>query len=213
MDKNILNNEFINLYTSNNIIIKTKNIQQRTKCANQKKIQNDILFWYIYKLKYPEHIIKNVFLEEKKNKFKIIVAIHNDKKLSKKFKTVDPYFTTINNINLEAADAMCTLFNISIIITYENTYVYLNKNTDNITTIIEYDITNYKISSNNYHYISSNFFYVENYKKLLYSHSRYKVDELKDISIRIGIHFDSKTKKSMIYDNIINKLKLIYLKI
>ena len=138
--------------------------------------------------------------------------INSDKNLCKKYKNIQPFLITHNNINLESADAACHLFNISLIIIYENTYVYLNKS-DITPIIIKYVNNNYTKINESYDYISNKYFYVDNYNKLCYSISHYKSVELKDIAVKLGIDIPIKHKKNDIYEDIKNKLKLIYLKI
>ena len=90
--------------------------------------------------------------------------------------------------------------------------MYLNK-CDITPIVIKYVNNNYTKINESYDYISNNYFYVENYNKLCYSISHYKSAELKDIAVKLGIDIPIKHKKNDIYEDIKNKLKLIYLKI
>ena len=208
----MLTNKFIDSFISEqNIIVHKQNIQNKIKKPNTNK-KTDKLFWYMYNIIYPSAVIKNIFLEEKQIKFKWMEMINNDKKLCKKYKNIQPFLITHNIINLECVDAVCHLFNISLIIIYENTYVYLNK-CDNTPVVTEYVNNNYTKNDEDYHYISNNYFYVDNYNKLCYSITRYKIAELKVIAVKIGIDIPNTHKKIDIYEDIKNKLKLIYLNI
>jgi hypothetical protein len=215
MNELMLTNDFINSFTNDKNASHTKqDNQDKIKKLRNTTSENktDHLFWYIYNIIYPNNIVKNKFLEEKQIKFKWMEMINSDKNLCKKYKNIQPFLITHNNINLESADAACHLFNISLIIIYENTYVYLNKS-DITPIIIKYVNNNYTKINESYDYISNKYFYVDNYNKLCYSISHYKSVELKDIAVKLGIDIPIKHKKNDIYEDIKNKLKLIYLKI
>ena len=170
MNELMLTNEFINFFENDKNVSPSKQDSQskikklkNTTCENK----TDHLFWYIYNIIYPNNIVKNKFLEEKQIKFKWMEMINSDKKMCKKYKNIQPFLITHNNINLETADAACHLFNISLIIIYESTYVYLNKS-DITPIVIKYMNNNYTKINESYDYISNKYFYVDNYNKLCY---------------------------------------------
>ena len=212
MNEFMLTNKFIKSFiTKQNIVVHKQHIQNKIEKTNTNK-KTDNLFWYMYNIIYPDTVIKNILLEEKQIKFKWMEMINNDKKLCKKYKNIQPFLITHNNINLECVDAVCNLFNISLIIIYENTYVYLNK-CNNIPIVTKYVNNNYIKNDEDYHYISNKYFYVDNYNKLYYSISHYKISELTVIAVKLGIDIPITHKKVDIYGEIKNKLKLIYLNI
>jgi hypothetical protein len=216
MNEKMLTNEYINSFLSkrNEKIKNTNETKKNMKQQKNTKHNNpDKLFWYIYNIIYPNNIIKNTFIEEKQKKFKWMEMINDNKKLCKKYKNIQPFLISHKNINIETADAVCHIFNLSVILIIENTYIHLNK--PEINPIAVKYVYNYNLISDNetYDYISNNYYYVENYKKLLFSISHYKLLELKDIAIKLGIDIPVKHKKKDIYDDIEKRLNLIYSKI
>lgn len=205
-----ITNEFINRYIKN-----SKNNKLDQLVESKKNIiptKNDTLFWCIYNIIYPNNIIHNNFIEEKKIKFKWMEMIKQDKKLYKKYISVQPFLICHNKINIHTLDAICHLFNISVIVTNNNTYIYLNKN-DTDPTFIKFIDNKYIIIKNEtYDNLVTNYLHIEDYNKLLYAINKYKVADLKIMALKLCIDVKNK-KKSEMYEIIKNKLKLIYLKI
>ena len=202
-----MTNEFINRYLINNKRITPIEIKKSNKSTKK-----DYLFWCIYNIIYPNNIIHNDFLEEKKIKFKWMELIKQNNKLYKKYILVQPFLICHNKINIHTLDAVCHLFDIYIILTNNNTYIDVNKNeTDPV--IINFTGTGYVILKNETcDNLINNFIHIEDYNKLLYSINKYKVCDLKIMAIKLCIDVKDKKKKE-IYEIIKNKLKLIYLKI
>ena len=214
MNKHQITNEFINTFINHNIKNKPVEINYLDqKHTDQKHTHtNDTLFWCIYNIIYPNNIINNYFIEEKKMKFKWMEMIKRNKNLYKKYILIQPFLISHKKINIQTVDAICSLLNISIILIIDNTYIYLNK-TDIKPIIIKYTDNKYIVLENEtYDYIVNNYLCIEDYKKLMYAISKYKVHELKLMALKLCIDVTNKKKNDM-YEEINNRLKLIYLKI
>ena len=213
MNEQQITNEFINKYINRNIL----NNPPEIKCLDQKSTNTntntkDTFFCCVYNIIYPNNIINNYFIEEKKMKFKWMEMIRENKDLYKKYVSIQPFLICHNKINLQTVDAICHLFNISIVFINENTYIYLNK-TDINPIFIKYTDNKYIVLKNEtYDNIENNYLCIEDYKKLIYAISKYKVHELKLMALKLCIDVTNKKKNDM-YEAINNKLKLIYLKI
>ena len=207
-----ITNEFINKYISKKDSYNTKITNDDINVKKNTSNKNDTLFWCIYNIIYPNNIINNYFIEEKKIKFKWMELIKQDKKLYKKYILIQPFLICHSKINIQTVDAICHLFNISIIFINENTYIYLNK--CNVKPVfIKYVQDKYVILENEtYENIFNNYLCIDDYNKLIYAISKYKLSDLKLMALKLCIDVSNKKKKD-IYDIIKNKLKLIYLKI
>lgn len=209
MNEHQITNEFMNQYINHNI----KHIPIKIKYQKQKSThRNDILFWCVYNIIYPNNIINNYFIEEKKMKFKWMKMIKENKNLYKKYILIQPFLICHDKINIQTVDAICHLFNISIVFINDNTYVYLNK-TDIQPIFIKYIDNKYIVLKNETHEnISNNYVCIENYSKLIYAINKYNVKDLKLMALKLCLDVTNKKKNEM-YEDIKNKLKLIYLNI
>ena len=208
MNEHQLTNAFINKY----IIHTDKYNQKRATKEVYNPTKSDTLFWCIYNIIYPNNIIHNDFIEEKRIKFKWMEMIKQNKKLYKKYILVQPFLICHNKINIHTVDAICHLFDISIILTNNNSYIHFNKN-EIKPTFINYTSNKYIIVRNEtYDNVINNYIHIEDYTKLIYTITKYKVADLKIMALKLCIDVKNK-KKAEIYEIIKNKLKLIYLKI
>ena len=209
MNEHQITNEFMNQYINHNI----KHIPIKIKYQKQKSThRNDILFWCVYNIIYPNNIINNYFIEEKKMKFKWMEMIKENKNLYKKYILIQPFLICHAKINIQTVEAICHLFNISIVFINDNTYVYLNK-TDTEPIFIKYIDNKYIVLKNETHEnISNNYVCIENYSKLIYAINKYKVTDLKLMALKLCVDVTN-MKKNEMYEYIKNKLKLIYLNI
>tara|TARA_Y100000741_G_C18212337_1_gene542226 strand:+ start:199 stop:828 length:630 start_codon:yes stop_codon:yes gene_type:complete len=209
MNKHQMTNEFINKYIINNDDIYIKSSEKNNSI---KPTRSDTLFWCIYNIIYPNNIIHNSFIEEKKIKFKWMEMINQNKKLYKKYILIQPFLICHSKINIHTVDAICHLFDISIILTNNNTYIYFNKN-ETTPVFINYNNGKYTLLKNEtYDNVINNYLHIEDYNKLIYAINKYKVNDLKIMALKLCIDVKNK-KKNEIYEIIKNKLKLIYLKI
>ena len=129
MYDHMLTNAYIKTFIISPIIkATTQTFVKQIKTTNTK---NDALFWCVYNIIYPNNIINNYFLEEKNTKFKWMETIILDKKLYKKFINIQPFLISHNKINIETLDCICHLFNLTIIVIVDNTYIHLNPNDNN----------------------------------------------------------------------------------
>ena len=136
--------------------------------------------------------------------------IKQNKKLYKKYILVQPFLICHNKINIHTVDAICTLFDISIILTNNNTYIHLNSN-EETPAFINYATNKYIVLINEtYDNVINNYIHIEDYTKLIYTINKYKVSELKIMALKLCIDVKNK-KKPEIYEIIKNKLKLIYI--
>jgi hypothetical protein len=206
MNEHQLTNEFINNYLIRNDKY-NQQIEPKILC---KPTKSDTLFWCIYNIIYPNNIIHNNFIEEKRIKFKWMEMIKQNKKLYKKYILVQPFLICHNKINIHTVDAICTLFDISIILTNNNTYIHLNSN-EETPAFINYATNKYIVLINEtYDNVINNYIHIEDYTKLIYTINKYKVSELKIMALKLCIDVKNK-KKPEIYEIIKNKLKLIYI--
>jgi hypothetical protein len=211
INNHMLTNEYINTFIISPIIKPI--IQKFTKQIKTTNTNKDALFWCVYNIIYPNNIINNYFLEEKNIKFKWMEAIMLDTKLYKKFINIQPFLISHNKINIETLDAICHLFNLTVIVIVDNTYIYLNPNDKNQIIFIKIKESASIVNDETYDYIINNYLHIENYHKILYSMSRYKIVELKEMAMKINIKLDPSWKKKDIYESLKNKLKLIHLNI
>lgn len=210
MNEHQITNEFMNKYICNHNI---KHNPMEIKCQNQKSTHtNDTFFWCVYNIIYPNNIINNYFIEEKKMKFKWMEMIKENKNLYKKYILIQPFLICHAKINIQTVEAICHLFNISIVFINDNTYVYLNK-TDTKPIFIKYIDNKYIVLKNEtYENISNNYVCIENYSKLIYAINKYRVADLKLMALKLCVDVTN-MKKNEMYEYIKNKLKLIYLNI
>jgi hypothetical protein len=209
MNEHQVSNNFINRYINQNIKPTTTEVRQIKRESHK---LTDALFWCIYNIIYPNNIIKNYFIEEKKVKFKWMELIKQNKELYKKYILIQPFLICHNKINIPTVDAICHLFNISIILLNDSTYIYLNKTDTKPIFIKNTDNKYIVLKDETYENIVNNYLCIDDYKKLIYAKSRYKVHELKLMALKLCIEVRNK-KKNDIYEDINNKLKLIYLNI
>ena len=120
--------------------------------------------------------------------------IIENKKLYKEYILIQPFLICHNQINIHTVDAICHLFDISIILTNNNTYVYLNKN-DTDPIFINYVDNKYIILKNETRdNLVSNYIQIEDYNKLLYNINKYKVSDLKIMASKLCIDVKNKKK-------------------
>ena len=212
MNKYQMTNNFMNRYITNYTNNNITNHKQIKKAEKYTTTKNDTLFWCIYNIIYPNNIINNFFIEEKKIKFKWMEMIKQDKKLYKKYILIQPFLICHNKINIQTVDAICHLFNISIIFINDNTYIYFNESTVKPIFIKCVDNNYIVLKDETYENISNNYLCIEDYSKLIYAISKYKLPDLKLMALKLCVDVTNKKKKE-IYEHIKNKLKLIYLKI
>lgn len=202
MDKFIMTNEFIDLLSMKR---KEDVVKKPTPKKHLiKRSERDTLFFCLTTILLDKR--EMTFKEEKIIKYDWITKI---KSKTAKYNKSEEYFTLHNKINIHAADAICFINNISLIIIIDNIYLHLNKG--NQVYYINYD-NQYNIVNDNLVKID-HLLEIKNYHKLFYSMSHYTVSGLKEILCKIGISHEPSLRKAKLYDLLIEYFKLIYLKI
>ena len=197
----------------------------------KKSINLDALFWCFYEL-YTANTDLNLTLDNinsnNKNfevnfKLEFVQKLRDNKSIIKqnklKITQLEDEFTNQKYITLGGFIALCVIYNIScIIINSNNTYYKINVLEDQTISTIHivekhnksYDIKyskDYDIAT-----IFSNYYYIENYDRVLKGMSSYKLECLQNIAIKLSIDLykcEKQTKKKTkteLYQEIYNRL-------
>lgn len=175
--------------------------------------QHDKLFWCIYIIlngmdKY--NLIHNYFTEEKNEKFKLIEELRNHKYIFKKTKisrnNIEDELANKKNISLDTLKIICHFKNINIFYIDEQKYYEILLDENNDSYVIEKKNMEYGLRPNqtkeNIEYYRNNFWKLENFNKPLKAISSYKLQELREICLKLKIPFERKTKQQL-YEEII----------
>lgn len=218
-----MNVDFYNDKFKNQPVIK---YYQNEKRINETREKNDIyvirqkdsLFWSFYIMKnglftYEMNVLSQSFSTEKKEKFKYIELIRQNKELLKlhKIKNLSSLENELANekiISIKTFIAMCIIENINIYLV-NNRKLYINildetlpinivfKNKNKPNYCIDFQVIEEKI--NNY---KENYLIMETFEDNLKSINSYKVDELLDIcrKLNLTISSDKKITKKYLYE-------------
>lgn len=105
------------------------------------------------------------------------------------------------NINLKTLSALCQLFSKTMYYHCENVYIVLNEcETSNNLYIVKKDFNILSIKEEKNKTLSESSYHITNIDKPFYSITHYKLDELKEISNKIGLN--NHGKKKDIYERI-----------
>lgn len=171
-----------------------------------KWIETDTLFYCLTSILLDKR--EMTFRDEKIIKYDWITKI---KSKTTKYNNSEAYFTLHNKINIQAAEAICVINDISVIIIIDNIYIHLNKgstiNYINLNSDNQYNIINESLVK------TERLLEIQNHNKLIYSISHYTVSELKKILCKIGVNHEQSLRKAKLYELLIEYFKLIYLKI
>ena len=201
MNKFIMTNVFIDLLSMKREDVIKKPVPKKHVIKRSNK---DTLFFCLTSILLDKS--EMTFREEKQIKYDWITKI---KSATTKYNKSEHYFAFYNKINIHAAEAICFIYDISIIIIIDNIFIHLNKG--NTIHYINYD--------NQYNSINGNLvktehlFEIQNYNKLFYSMSHYTVSGLKEILRKICVSHEPSLRKPELYDLLIESFKLINLKI
>jgi hypothetical protein len=238
MNKNILNklshymfdDKLIMKFVNNKTIHLDKKQQQSNKnIVEDNKLyipsNNDSLFWCYFIIKYGffnyDLINKSEFIEEKKEKIKIIEKIRSNKDIIKsrkwKLNALEENLVEDKPLLLSTFLCCCFLHNINIVIKKDNCiYSQIIDNSKNIT-LIEYDSNTKKFGL----YLKENkkdiiekylkdLFIITNINKKIQAQSNYKVKEIKEICNKLQISLVNTIgkpyKKSELYEMVKFKL-------
>ena len=180
---------------------------------SKKKVVNenvkDILFWAFYKLyninyeKYPDYELESKIKFDLLSKFNSKKDIFKQYKLKKEDVENDLIYNKI--ISLNGFTALCLYYGISIILTHKKTYFLVG--------IFDCKETKYPVlsySNSNFNILSKNLLFFDNYYKYplldksLHVISKYKVTELKEIAIKLGLTIEG--NKNEIYEKLKTEL-------
>lgn len=238
MNKNILNklshymfdDKLIMKFVNNKTIHLDKKQQQPNKnIVEDNKLyipnNNDSLFWCYFIIKYGffnyDLINKSEFIEEKKEKIKIIEKIRSNKDIIKsrkwKLNALEENLVEDKPLLLSTFLCCCFLDNINIVIKKDNCiYSQIIDNSKNIS-LIEYDSNTKKFGL----YLKENkkdiiekylkdLFIITNINKKIQAQSNYKVKEIKEICNKLQISLVNTIgkpyKKSELYEMVKFKL-------
>jgi hypothetical protein len=224
-DDTMINNEKINDTKINDT--KTKDSSIYCKFNNKyngsiykKQLQLDKLFWCFYQL-YE----LNEFNEQKKIEFQFkiefVEKLRQNKNILKanrlKILQLEDEFANQPKITISGFHSLCLLYNLGVIIKRDNK-TYYKFNIDDISLTEKINIVNFTnntftiendINSTKIHDILDNYYYIEDYNKVLKGISSYKVDELRVLANKLNIETtkDNKNKtKPELYQEIYNKI-------
>jgi hypothetical protein len=170
--------------------------------------QQDTLFWCFYYLKQSnkktDDFLKHDFELEKEEKFAYIELVRKNKdKL--KYHKIKPLIELENdlgnnkNISIKTFFALCIIENINILLVDKRKIYELILNTDNDVNIIHKEANSYKyyieLSIENIEKYRKTYYKMENLDSSLKAISSYKLDELKDLCIKLNVPIDDLNKK------------------
>jgi|TARA_B110000114_G_scaffold175115_1_gene204360 hypothetical protein len=133
-----------------------------------------------------------------------------------KFKKIEDVINNLcydDNINLKTLSALCVLLSKTMFYFSQNVFVMLNQNenTENEKSyLVEDDLSIVCVKKEKQKELQDTSFEIHNLEKPFYSMSHYKVDELKEISLIIGLNVEGKKKD--IYEKISQHLSNAILK-
>jgi hypothetical protein len=217
--RNEYNSEKQNKVTENN------NKKQNIKPLEKKQTmyfpgQQDSLFWCYYIIingdtKYEMLQNKN-FLLAKQMKIELVDKIRKNKDIVKTYKFdtlsgIESNLANDNTINSKTFCTLCAIENINIVYIRKNTYFELFMNDTDVVYIIKEIEAQSKyvfkygfelINKEKVNDVVSNLYKIENINKPIKCESAYKVQDLIDISSKLGIELNNndskkKTKKEM----------------
>lgn len=173
--------------------------------------ENDSLFWCFYLIKYGDiqyELSSKNLIEEKKIKIAYIEKMRENKLLLKKYK-----FATLAHIENQLANEMkidlstffslCALENINAVYVHKKSYYELVCEGD--LHIIHYSDMRYGIETS-VNEIYKSFFKMESLDKPIKSVTFYKIAELQEFCVRLGIetvHETKKKNKKELYESIV----------
>ena len=184
-------------------------------------IEKDTLFWCFYIMKHGdlqyEMLDNKNIVVEKRNKIEYIEKIRKDKQLIKTYK-----FTTLTNlennlahedkINIGTFLSLCVFENINVLYVKNKTYFELLMNDDPAIYIV-YQLENNKYGIEqstiaNTTNIKNTLYKIDNVEKPIKAFTAYKLQELIDISIKLGFEIINKTSnksknKKELYEDIV----------
>ena len=198
-NNNILNNYYLHFVRGNR---KDNNEVTRRKNKKSIKLNNNY-----DKLFFNFLIISNIeLLNSNYNKNDEINIKYNfaQKMENMKIKKLDDVINNLcyeENINLKTLSALCQLFSKTMYYYCENIYLALNEcETSNNLYIVKKDFSISSIKEEKNNALREMAYIITNIDKPFYSITRYKLDELKEISNTIGLNNDGKKKD--IYERI-----------
>jgi hypothetical protein len=186
-----------------------------------KPSEKDTLFWCFYIMKHGDTQYemldnKNIVIE-KRNKIEYVEKIRKDKQLIKTYK-----FTTLTNlennlaneekINIGTFLSLCVFENLNVLYIKNKTYYELLMN-DNPAIFIVYQLENNKYGIKQSVIadttdIKNTLYKIDNVDKPIKPFSAYKLQDLIDIAIKLGIEITNKTSnksknKKELYEDIV----------
>jgi hypothetical protein len=183
--------------------------------------EKDTLFWCFYIMKHGdmqyEMLDNKNIVVEKINKIEYVEKIRKDKQLIKTYK-----FTTLTNlennlaneenINIGTFLSLCVFENINVLYVKNKTYYELLMN-DNQSIFIVYQLENNKYGIEqsiiaDTTIIKNTLYKIDNVEKPIKPFTAYKLQELMDISIKLGFEITNKTSnksknKKELYEDIV----------
>jgi hypothetical protein len=216
-----INNNFENNTEKSNKISRQNLVPIKDKCNMFTPTQKDTLFWCFYILKYGENnyeMLDNInIVLEKKLKIDYIEKIRKEKQIVKsyKFATLTHLENQLANeekIDLSTFFTLCVIENINVLYVCKKTYFELLMNDDKIHIIHRLD--NYSkfgyegIEQSKIELYRSTLFKVDNVEKPVKTISSYKVSELVEFCVKLGIEIyikdtnKNKSKKDL-YESLI----------
>ena len=200
-----INNSFENNTEKSNKISRQNIVPIKDKCNIFTPTQKDTLFWCFYILKYGENnyeMLENInIVLEKKLKIDYVEKIRKEKQIVKsyKFATLTHLENQLANeekIDLSTFFTLCVIENINVLYVCKKTYFELLMNDDKIHIIHRLD--NYSkfgyegIEHSKIELYRSTLFKVDNVEKPVKTISSYKVSELVEFCIKLGIEIYNK---------------------
>jgi len=190
------NNENMKNYNKKNEKYNNKDNNSREKTEYYLPYSNDKLFWCFYKIINESWDENENFRIEKEFKIDCIEKLRKNKNDLKPYKLT---LTTIENdllnerkITLKTLVALCILYKINLIYTFNNKYYELNNESlDNINNIHVISNINDKDSllliKKDLDYYRNNFYCIENINKPLKAISGYTIKELELMAKKLQI--------------------------
>jgi hypothetical protein len=189
---------------------------------HKKQLQLDKLFWCFYQLydlnEFNENAQKKI---EFQFKIEFVEKLRQNKNILKanslKILKLEDEFDNQPKITISGFHSLCLLYNLSVIIKRDNK-TYYKFNIDDISLTEKINIVNFtnntftienNINSTKINDILDNYYYIEDYNKVLKGISSYKVDELRVLANKLNIETtkDNKNKtKPELYQEIYNKI-------
>lgn len=106
-----------------------------------------------------------------------------------------------DNINLKTLSALCCLFSKSMIYSAQNIFAILHEEQVNEPLyLVKQDLSIVCVKEEKFKQLQESSFSIQNLDKPFYSMTHYKLDELKEIALKIGV--DTEGRKKDIYSKI-----------